>query len=49
MGKAFCELQRTWNRSDAAPVAELYTMVSPNYRAVMESFQKAQDVVKGTR
>src|SRR5215470_36765 len=44
-----CELQRTWNRSDAAPVAELYTMVSPNYRAVMESFQKAQDVVKGTR
>ena len=44
-----CELQRTWNRSDAAPVAELYTMVSPSYRAVMESFQKAQDVVKGTR
>src|SRR5215469_11338975 len=44
-----CELQRTWNRSDAAPVAELYTMVSPNYRAVMESFQKAQDVVKEKR
>src|SRR5246127_2785044 len=39
-----CELQRTWNRSDAAEVAELYTMVSPNYRAVMESFQKAQSV-----
>ena len=42
-----CELQRTWNREDAAPIADLYTMVSPNYRAVIESFQKAQDVVKG--
>jgi nicotinamidase-related amidase len=42
-----CELQRTWNRPDAAEVAELYTMVSPNYRAVMESYQKAQDVAKG--
>jgi len=42
-----CELQRTWNRPDATEVAELYTMVSPNYRAVMESYQKAQDVAKG--
>lgn len=40
-----CELQRTWNRPDAAQFAELYTMVSPNYQAVMESFRKAQDVV----
>jgi nicotinamidase-related amidase len=40
-----CEFQRTWNRPDAAAFAEVYTMVSPNYRAVMESFQKAQDVV----
>ena len=44
-----CELQRTWNRPDAAEVAELYTTVSPNYRAVMESFQKAQDVAKGKK
>ena len=40
-----CEVHRTWNRPDAAQLAELYTMVSPNYRAVMESYQKAQSVV----
>ena len=39
------EVHRTWNRPDAAELAQLYTMVSPNYRAVMESYQKAQDVV----
>jgi nicotinamidase-related amidase len=41
-----CETHRTWNRSDAAELAELYTMVSPNYRAVMESYNKAQAVAK---
>jgi nicotinamidase-related amidase len=41
-----CELHRTWNRPDAAEIAKVYTMVSPNYGAVMESFQKAQDVAK---
>jgi nicotinamidase-related amidase len=41
-----CEIQRTWNRPDAAEYAELYTMVAPNFRAVMESYQKAQDVIK---
>ena len=41
-----CELHRTWNRPDAAELAELYTMVSPNYKAVMESFDKAQAVVQ---
>src|SRR6516225_11619094 len=40
-----CEVHRTWNRPDAAQLAELYTMVSPNYRAVMESYRKAQEVV----
>src|SRR5215469_2340416 len=40
-----CEVHRTWNRSDAAQLAELYTMVSPNYKAVMESYNKAQQVV----
>jgi isochorismate hydrolase len=39
-----CEVHRTWNRPDAAQLAELYTMVSPNYRAVMESYRKAQEV-----
>jgi nicotinamidase-related amidase len=40
-----CEVHRTWNRPDAAQLAEIYTMVSPNYRAVMESYRKAQQVV----
>src|SRR5262249_8378850 len=41
-----CEIHRTWNRSHAAELAQLSTMVSPTYRAVMESYQKAQQVVK---
>jgi nicotinamidase-related amidase len=43
-----CEFQRHWNRSNNANWAELYTMVAPNYRAVMESFQKAQESVTPT-
>jgi nicotinamidase-related amidase len=42
----FCELQRTWNRPDAADFAALYAAYAPNYAAVMESYQKAQDVIK---
>ena len=41
-----CELHRTWNRPEAAELAQLYTMVAPNYRAVIESFQRAQQAVK---
>jgi nicotinamidase-related amidase len=41
-----CELQRTWNRSDAADFAKLYGMVAPNYTAVTESYQKAQEALK---
>src|SRR5215469_2608551 len=41
-----CEIHRTWNRPEAAELAELYTMVSPNYRAVMESYQMAQQAAK---
>jgi nicotinamidase-related amidase len=41
-----CEVHRTWNRPDAAQLAQLYTMVSPNYRAVMESYDKAQAVAR---
>jgi len=44
-----CELHRTWNRPDAAELAELYCMVSPNYRAVMESYQKAQEVAQSKK
>jgi nicotinamidase-related amidase len=39
-----CELQRTWNRPDAADYAALYAAYSPNYRAVMESYKRALDV-----
>jgi nicotinamidase-related amidase len=37
-----CELQRTWMRPDAADYANAYTMFSPNYGAVMESYNRAQ-------
>jgi nicotinamidase-related amidase len=40
-----CELHRTWNRPEAAALAQLYAMVAPNYRAVMESFQRAQEAL----
>jgi nicotinamidase-related amidase len=37
-----CEIHRTWARPEAAELAQLYAMVAPNYRAVMESYQRAQ-------
>jgi hypothetical protein len=40
------ETHRTWNRPEAAELAKLYALVAPNYAAVMESFQKAQEVAK---
>lgn len=39
------ETHRTWNRPEAAELAELYRLVAPNYAAVMESYAKAQQVV----
>jgi nicotinamidase-related amidase len=44
-----CELQRTWNRPDAARWGELYSELVPHYRAVAESYQKAQDVAKESK
>lgn len=44
-----CEIHRTWNRPEAAELAQLYTMAAPNYRAVMESYQRAQQAVKTAR
>src|SRR6266446_2437023 len=41
-----CEMHRTWNRKDAAQFAQLYTMVAPNYGAVMESYGTAQEVTR---
>jgi nicotinamidase-related amidase len=40
------ETHRTWNRPEAAELAKLYGLTSPNYAVVMESYQKAQDVVR---
>jgi hypothetical protein len=37
-----CEPHPTWKRPDAADTAEIYTMATPGYRAVMESYQSAQ-------
>jgi nicotinamidase-related amidase len=45
----FCELQRTWNRPDAAEFGALYAAYAPNYQAVMESYQKAQEILKGEK
>lgn len=41
-----CEMHRTWNRPDAAEIAQLYTMHAPNYQAVMESYQRAQEAAR---
>ncbi len=40
------ELQKTWNREDAMQWAEVYTKVFPAYQLLIESYVKAQDVVK---
>ena len=40
------EVHRTWNRPEAAQIAELYALVSPNYAAVVESYLKAQEVAR---
>ena len=43
------ETHRTWNRPEAAELAKLYALAAPNYAAVIESYQKAQEVAKQTR
>ena len=40
------EVQRTWNRADGLEYAKLYSRTAPNYAAVIESFQKAQEAAK---
>ncbi len=42
------ELQKTWNREDAAEWAQAYTQVFPNYQLLIESYQKAQEVVQNS-
>ncbi len=43
------EVHRTWNRPEAAELAKLYGLVAPNYLAVMESYQKAQEAARQGR
>jgi len=38
------ELQRTWNREDAAQWADAYAAVFPPYQLLIESYRKAQEV-----
>ena len=40
------ETHRTWNRPDAAQWGALYAELVPHYRAVAESYKKAQDAAK---
>jgi nicotinamidase-related amidase len=40
------EVHRTWARPEAAEIGKLYAHVSPNYAAVVESFNKAREAVK---
>ncbi|HEU4431412.1 MAG TPA: isochorismatase family protein [Myxococcota bacterium] len=40
------ETHRTWNRPEAAELAKLYGLVAPNYAAVAESYERAQEAVK---
>lgn len=39
------ELQGTWHRDDAQEWAQIYTMIFPPYRLLIESYAKAQDVI----
>jgi nicotinamidase-related amidase len=43
------EAHRTWNRPEAGELAKLYGLAAPNYAAVIESYQKAQEVAKQAR
>ena len=40
------ELQKTWNRADAAEWAQAYTQIFPNYQLLIESYSKAQEVAQ---
>jgi nicotinamidase-related amidase len=40
------EVHRTWDRPEAADIANLYSHVSPHYQAVTESYRKAQEVAR---
>ena len=41
-----CEFQRTWNRPDAAHWGGIYQQLVPHYKAVAESYKRAQEAAK---
>lgn len=41
-----CEFQRTWNRPDVAQWGDIYGQLVPNYKSVVESYQRAQEAAK---
>jgi nicotinamidase-related amidase len=43
------ELHRTWARPEAADLAQLYALVTPNYAAVMESYARAQQAARDAK
>lgn len=45
-GAVASELQKTWNRPDAQEWAQVYTKIFPSYQLLIESYAKAQDVLK---
>lgn len=44
-----CEFQRTWARPDAAVWGAFYNDLVPHYRALSESYAKAQDAAKAKK
>lgn len=40
------EIQKTWNREDALQWAKAYSAVFPPYQLLIESYMKAQEVIK---
>ncbi|ENW47451.1 hydrolase [Acinetobacter baumannii] len=40
------EIQKTWNRDDALEWAQVYTQIFPAYQLLIESYNKAQEVIK---
>ena len=45
-GAVASEIQKTWNRDDAQEWAQVYTQIFPAYQLLMESYSKAQDVIR---
>jgi hypothetical protein len=43
------EMHRTWNRPEAAELAQLYALATPHYAAIIESYRKAQEVARQSK